>query len=172
MNKNKHIKYEVLEHPTDYLVKVYGNTLKELFFNAFFVMLNKMFKINLDFPNLLHTSYDYHDDIGALNSSEDLLIKFLSIILHKIVVDKYIPVSIIIYNLVTEDSAGDSFCFIDFETSGLLFDNKFFNEQKNLNNRIVEQESEIKTITYYNYPTIKFIDNHWETTILFKLGTV
>lgn len=151
-------KYEVLEHPTDYFVKVYGKDLKELFNNAASAMLNEMFDITLEFPN---RADEISDEIFiGDNTVEDLLMGFLKEILFYIEKNNILPICILISFIYGE-------IYKDLSMAYKLVGVNINSEDGKIK-EFIEPKSEIKAVTYHKY-LVEFINDHWEATILFDL---
>ena len=144
MGKN----YEVIEHTADIGLKIFGKTKKELFQNAargmFFLITgssiffkeesnNKYFKVECEASNL-----------------EDLLVSWLSDLLHIHNTEYMIPGDFIINHLTEQ--------FIQSEIVGVK-----------ITDSLHQIEKEIKAVTYHHLQVFKNEKGRWEANIVFDL---
>lgn len=136
------MQYEILEHPSELRIKVYGKTLEELFSNAVLAMadvLKKDRKRGVETETIKIQSID-------LNS---LLVDFLSEILARSQINKRV------YQV---------YKFISFKFS----DTEAILEAQLFGYPITQFDEDIKAVTYEDLD-IKKLDDHWQTMIVFDI---
>lgn len=141
-------KYEILEHPAELRLKIYGKTLEELFKNAAFALVEILRRdVEKIFKNsgLKPKAQKLKTKSADINS---LLVDFLSEILAKSQINKVVyQVSNIKYQATGKQTS------LEAELVGFLVDH--FDE-------------DIKAVTYQDL-NIQKIDGIWQTEIVFDI---
>jgi len=134
------MKYKILDHISDLKIKVFGESLPELFENAVFAM-KECLRPEIEIPEK-NTKIKIKIKSADLSS---LLVDFLSEVLYQAQVNKEI------YHKVKFDK------FSDTELEAEL-----------LGEKVKRFGLEIKGVTYHNLE-IKKIKNHWQIIIVFDI---
>lgn len=135
------INYEILSHPADLKIKVFGRTKEELFSNALLSMMEaKKPELNKD-PKIKNRKIKIKSaDI------ELLLVDFLSEVLYLSQINKEAYIQVQFKK------------FSDFELTGLLKGKK------------AERFGEdIKAVTHHDLEIKQNLDSTWEATVLFDI---
>ena len=141
------MKYEILEHPSELRIRVYGKILEELFSNAVLAM-SKIFSSDANI--LINANYTNREviKIGSVDINS-LLVDFLSEILAKSQISKKVYQ---VYKFT-------SFKFNDDEASL---------EVELIGHPAAHFDEDIKAVTYEDLD-IKQIDGIWQTVIVFDI---
>ena len=134
------MKYKILDHISDLKIKVFGESLPELFENAVFAM-KECLRPEIEIPKK-NTKSKIKIKSADLFS---LLVDFLSEVLYQAQVNKEV------YHKVKFDKFSDT--EIEAELSG---------------EKVKRFGLEIKGVTYHNLE-IKKIKNHWQAIIVFDI---
>jgi len=134
------MKYKILDHISDLKIKVFGESLPELFENAVFAM-KKCLRPEIEIPKK-NTKSKIKIKSADLFS---LLVDFLSEVLYQAQVNKEV------YHKVKFDKFSDT--ELEAELSG---------------EKVKRFGLEIKGVTYHNLE-IKKIKNHWQAIIIFDI---
>jgi len=136
-------KYEQLEHAGDIRIKVYGETLKELFSNAG----GALFDLITDFNKINADSTDYIEVSGT--DQEELIVNWLSELNFLFLTESKI------FNKFEIEHLSDT------ELSATVLGEKFNPFRHKLKN-------EIKAVTFHDLQIVKK-SKHWETKIVFDI---
>ena len=139
----KSLKYELIEHTGDVGIKIYGDTLKDLFINAAFGMFEIMAEIS-NVQNSLASEVEVAGD-----NYEELLVNWLSELNYLFIAENQIFNKFEINRLT------------DKELFGIALGEKF-DPHKHLVHR------EIKAVTYHEL-YVKQIKNRWQAQIIFDI---
>jgi SHS2 domain-containing protein len=142
------LRYEVLEHPSELRIRVYGKILEELFSNAVLAMgeiLQHNAKLQIENANVANSEAAQIESVD-INS---LLVDFLSEILAKSQISKKVYQ---VYKFT-------SFKFNDDEASL---------EVELIGHPAAHFDEDIKAVTYEDLD-IKQIDGIWQTVIVFDI---
>ncbi|MGB9824031.1 MAG: archease [Candidatus Hydrothermia bacterium] len=132
--------YEILNHTADFGVRLFGNTLEELFKSGFLAIIDAMVEIKGQ-PGKVH-EFTYENEAETL---EDLLVDFLSEIIFQTIVYSRIFVN----------------CEISVQGKSLKA--KLFYE--NFDPTRHRLKKEIKSVTYHNLHIIK-TESGYEATVI------
>ena len=136
-------KYEQLEHAGDIRIKVYGDSLNELFVNAGYAL----FDIITDIKKIQPELTEYVEVSGI--DSEELVVNWLSELNYLFLTEFKI------FNHFEIEHLSDT------ELSATVLGQKFNPFHHKIKN-------EIKAVTYHDLQ-IEQIKNHWETKIIFDI---
>ncbi len=131
--------YEVLNHTADFGVRIYGETIEELFKSGFEAIVNAMVEFKGHGPRF---EMDYEETADSL---EDLLVDFLSEVIFRTIVE------------------GKVFVDCDLKIDGNKIKVKFFYEE--FKPDIHRLKKEIKSVTYHNLE-IKKTEKRYETLLI------
>lgn len=141
-------KYEILEHPSELRIRIYGKILEELFSNAVLAMskiLKHNAKLQIKNANVANRETAQIESID-INS---LLVDFLSDILAKSQINKKV------YQV---------YKFISFKSG----DTEASLKAKLYSYSVGHFDEDIKAVTYEDLD-IKKVDNVWQTIIVFDI---
>lgn len=137
------VRYELIEHTGDVGIKIYGDTLKDLFINAAF----GMFDIMAEISNVQHSLASEIEVAG--DNYEELLVNWLSELNYLFIAENQIFNKFEINRLT------------DKELFGVAIGERFDSHR-----HIVQRE--IKAVTYHEL-YVKQIKNRWQAQIIFDI---